>query len=367
MRRLTGMKRAYLIVTDLHIIDKILVSNRIDYSKEMKVVNDALFDFIENYKSRGYEVILLFLGDIYHRGYTDPSASIDGNNLLIYLSQQVSGMYTVVGNHELTYYRNNPFYTLFSQANSTRLERVNDRVTRPKGRMQIINIVDILEDGEVLFNFNHYGCGIGLTQEGKVNIGLFHQEVVCSEILSWMKKRFDMDIFVNDVINLDKDNVFRGYDYCFLGHMHKMYGKFEMEAENTGDETTLYYLGSLGRTNHSEIQDNFLERNIPAVLVENGCFSQVEDNKFNLLPRSKCIREEIVKENQEKRKEVKEFKKLKDYKASSDNPVQNVYEQVSTNPEVTKILLDLQNSNIDQIGESLQEKIEKLKRNRILL
>ena len=43
MRRLTGMKRAYLIVTDLHIIDKILVSNRIDYSKEMKVVNDALF------------------------------------------------------------------------------------------------------------------------------------------------------------------------------------------------------------------------------------------------------------------------------------------------------------------------------------
>lgn len=153
------MKRAYLIVTDLHIIDKILVSNRIDYSKEMKVVNDALFDFIENYKSRGYEVILLFLGDIYHRGYTDPSASIDGNNLLIYLSQQVSGMYTVVGNHELTYYRNNPFYTLFSQANSTRLERVNDRVTRPKGRMQIINIVDILEDGEVLLTLIIMGAG----------------------------------------------------------------------------------------------------------------------------------------------------------------------------------------------------------------
>ena len=38
-----------------------------------------------------------------------------------------------------------------------------------------------------------------------------------------------MDIFAKDVINLDKSNIFDGYDYCFLGHMHKMYGKFEME------------------------------------------------------------------------------------------------------------------------------------------
>lgn len=81
------MKRAYLIVTDMHIIDKILVANRIDYSKEMKVVTNALVEFIDDYKARGYEVVLLFLGDIFHRGYTDPSASIDGNNLLIYLSQ----------------------------------------------------------------------------------------------------------------------------------------------------------------------------------------------------------------------------------------------------------------------------------------
>ena len=86
----------------MHIIDKILVANRIDYSKEMKVVINALVEFIDDYKARGYEVVLLFLGDIFHRGYTDPSASIDGNNLLIYLSQKVSAMYTVVGNHELT-------------------------------------------------------------------------------------------------------------------------------------------------------------------------------------------------------------------------------------------------------------------------
>ena len=42
------MKRAYLIVTDMHIIDKILVANRIDYSKEMKVVTNALVEFIDD-------------------------------------------------------------------------------------------------------------------------------------------------------------------------------------------------------------------------------------------------------------------------------------------------------------------------------
>ena len=118
---------------------------------------------------------------------------------------------------------------------------------------------------------------------------------------------------------------------------------------------------------YSEVQDNFLERNIPAVLVEDGHFIQVEDNKFKLLPRRQCIREEIVVENREKREEIKEIKKLKDYKASSDDPIQNVFEQISLNAEVTKILLDLQSSNIDYIGEKLQKEIDKLKTEKIFL
>ena len=69
----------------------------------------------------------------------------------------------------------------------------------------------------------------------------------------------------------------------------------------------------------------------------------------------------------EKREEIKEMKKLKDYKASSDDPIQNVFEQISLNAEVTKILLDLQSSNIDYIGEKLQKEIDKLKTEKIFL
>ena len=61
------------------------------------------------------------------------------------------------------------------------------------------------------------------------------------------------------------------------------------------------------------------------------------------------------------------MKKLKDYKASSDDPIQNVFEQISLNAEVTKILLDLQSSNIDYIGEKLQKEIDKLKTEKIFL
>ena len=75
----------------------------------------------------------------------------------------------------------------------------------------------------------------------------------------------------------------------------------------------------------------------------------------------------IVVENREKREEIKEMKKLKDYKASSDDPIQNVFEQISLNAEVTKILLDLQSSNIDYIGEKLQKEIDKLKTEKIFL
>lgn len=357
------MKKVYLIITDLHIIDKILVSNRICYKNEIDCVINELYQVIEKYA--GYEVNLIFLGDVYHRGYTDPTASIDGNNLFIKLSNHVNKMYTVVGNHELSYYKNNPFYTLFSQVNSEKVRQISNRVTKPKGILQVLDVIDSLEDGDVLFHFNHYGCGVDSPKDGKVNIGLFHQEIISKEILTVMQQRFSQEIFTKDLIDFDKNNVLRGYDYCFFGHMHKAYGTFKMSSDDGKETIALYYLASLGRTNHSEVQDNFLERNIPAVVLEDGHFSKVEDNLFNLLPREQCIRDEVVVQSQKKREEAKQVIKLKEYKAASDDPVKNVFEQISDNQDATRILLDLRNSNLDSIGDDLDNKILLLKNDRL--
>lgn len=356
------MNNAYVIVTDMHIINKILVKNRVDYKKELEHVENNLLRVIKKYTRDGFNVNLIFLGDIYHRGYSDPIASIKDNNFLIYLSTVVNKIYSVIGNHELSYYKNNPFYTLFNHIESRRVKNVSSRVINPLGIIHVIDVVDTLEDGEVLFNFNHYGCGMGAPEKDRVNIGLFHQELVCKEILDDVKNKFNMDIFTNDILNLNSKNVFSGYDYCFLGHMHKVYGTYEIQSKEGEKPTRLYYLASLGRTNHSEIQDNFLDRNFPVIIVNDGKFKRIEDNTFKLLDRESCIFESIVEEQHEKREELKEYKKIKEYRAFSDDPVKNILEQISLDRDLTNIFMQLRNADIDNIGSEIRRKIDVLER-----
>lgn len=359
------MRCAYLIITDLHIINKMLVKNRISYRTEIEQVEKEIDDLIDSYKNRGFIVRLIFLGDLYHRGYTDPIASIKDNNYLVYLSKKVDSIYSVMGNHELSYYKNNPFYTLFNKINSEKINNTHNRVYNPLGVLQVLNVVDTLEDGEVLFTFNHYGCGIEKPIPGKVNIGLFHQELICQEILDDIKRRYKIEGFTEEIINLSSSNVFEGYDYCFLGHMHKAYGTYNISDDNDSNTTRLYYLASLGRTNHTEIQDNFRERNVPAVLIDSGKFECIEDNKFLLMKREDCILENEVLAEQEKRKTDKVLKEMKNYKASFDDPVKNVLEQISGNKDATTIFMNLRSSDFDKIGREIKSKVEKVKGERL--
>lgn len=359
------MRYAYLIITDLHIINKMLVKNRISYRTEIEQVEKEIDDLIDSYKDRGFIVRLIFLGDLYHRGYTDPIASIKDNNYLVYLSKKVDSIYSVMGNHELSYYKNNPFYTLFNKINSEKINNIHNRVYNPLGVLQVLNVVDTLEDGEVLFTFNHYGCGVEKPIPGKVNIGLFHQDLICQEILDDIKRRYKIEGFTEEIINLSSYNVFEGYDYCFLGHMHKAYGTYNISDDNDNNTIRLYYLASLGRTNHTEIQDNFRERNVPAVLIDSGKFECIEDNKFLLMKREDCILENEVLVEQEKRKTDKAFKEIKNYNASFDDPVKNVLEQISGNKDVTTIFMNLRSSDFDKIGREIKSKVEKVKGERL--
>lgn len=348
----------------MHVINKMLVKNRISYKTEIEQVEKEIDKIINKYKEQGYSVRLIFLGDLYHRGYTDPIESIKDNNYLIYLFDRVDSMYSVMGNHEFSYYKNNPFYTLFSQIESEKIKSMHNRVYKPLGVLQILNIVDTLEDGEVLFTFNHYGCGIGKPVSGKVNVGLFHQELICKEILDDVKQRYGMEGFTEQLIDLNSSNVFTGYDYCFLGHMHKVYGTYNV-SDDEGSKTQLYYLASLGRTNHTELQDTFRERNIPAVMVDSGKLKCIEDNKFLLMKRDECIIERQVEEEQKKRKATKIVKDLKEYSASFDDPVKNVMEQISGDKDLLTIFMNLHDSEFDKIGNEIRRNFDKIKGERL--
>lgn len=100
-------------------------------------------------------------------------------------------IYSVIGNHELSYYSSNPFYTLVSDIESDKVQSILNRVWQPVGSAGVIKVVDSLEDGEVLFHFNHFGTTIAKPVVGKHNIGLFHQDIVNSEILNNSAENLD--------------------------------------------------------------------------------------------------------------------------------------------------------------------------------
>ena len=86
----------------------------------------------------------------------------------------------------------------------------------------------------------------------------------------------------------------------------------------------LCYLASLGRSNVTEVNDDFLERNVPAVLIDDGHYSRVENNLFLLPDRQSSVREDIVKEQKAAYQVVKEQRELKNYSPMGDDPVNEI-------------------------------------------
>lgn len=351
------MKNAYVVVTDTHIINRMLTQSRENYAMELDCVKKRLVELIREFKESGHSVRLLFLGDIFHRGYVDPIAATTDNNFLVLLSSMTDGMYTVIGNHELSYVKNNPFYTLLKRIESKKINKLKTRAADPKGVLQIMEVVDELEDGEVKFSFNHYGCGIAAPEEGRVNIGLFHQDLICKEILEDVERRFGHDVWSSGTRGLE---VFQGYQYCFLGHMHQAYGIYA--AGEGKNQVVLYYLASLGRTNHGEVRNDFLERNLPVVVVEDGKFCKIVDNFFNLPRREECIKEVKVKETQEVYKKQKFNREVRNYVASSDDPVLRVAEQLSSERGLLGLFNELRKGEIAAGVLTLEDSTRKLKR-----
>lgn len=319
-----SIKNAYVIITDLH-DTYVKKQNRYSYKDELFIVKQELFRVIEKYKVLGYNVYLIFLGDIFDRGYLKTFDAVESNNEFICLRNNCSGIYSVIGNHELSFYSDNPFYTLVTEIESKKVRNINNKTWAPRGTLPVIRVPDVLEDGEVIFHFNHYATPINPPLSERVNIGLFHQDIVCNEILEQMEQQLgEHKIWGATPIDLDKVSVFRGYRYSFLGHLHKVYGQWNWEDDETGDKSYLYYLASLGRPNCTEVNDAMLERNFPVVCIENGRFSAVEDNTFMLPNLASSVKKEVVEMEHMRYEAQKARKEYRKYKPTEDEPIQNV-------------------------------------------
>lgn len=336
-RNVSQFKQAFIIITDLHDSYK-GKDNRYDYLGEIAEVKKKIIDTIMNYRNNDYLVSLIFLGDIFDMGYKDIFSAIKANNFFIILSQLTENIYSVVGNHELSYYSNNPFYTLLGDIRSEKIRKIKNKIWKPIGLLPIIEVIDELDVGDTVFHFNHYDTYINRPHENRINIGLFHQSIVNSEILNDMRMKLKREEF-HGVTTTDFKTVplFRGYQYAFFGHAHKLYGTWNWIDDTTGDKTVLSYLASLGRPNYLEVNDNNLERDLPTVIFEKEKFSGIEHNKFILPDEAHCIRKDVVKVKKEKYELVKERKQERDYTPISDNPLNNLLTRFETESERTFI------------------------------
>lgn len=262
------------------------------------MVFDQLLKNAAEASEKGYRNILIILGDFYDRGFSDAGDAMMALEFARMAFSNFDKVFAVVGNHELTYYKNNPFWFLVSGISDNDLLREYTKIKQPKGFLDSITVTDKHIDGEVAFIFNHYGTRIKQVEpQCKVNIGLFHQNIASHEI---------PDVW-GEYIDIEKSQLFDDYTYMFLGHIHsnEYYGRYKLASG-----TIAYYLSSVVRASVSEIDDNYLIRNIPIVYVEDGKFTRVEDKEFRLLKRSECVIEEIVKANKAARDALKKRKEI---------------------------------------------------------
>lgn len=351
----------YLIITDMHLSYK-NKNSRFDYLKENEFCVNTLNKIIDKYKYRNNKVTLLFLGDFTDCSFKDQSKAIEINNLVVDFKRRVEECFFVIGNHETTYYKDNPVWTLFNKIESPSLNQVMKRSCKPKGLLPLSRVVDELIDGNVRFLFNHYDTPVKVPSDKEyINIGLFHKDIICNAIVNDSKINHDIDLYTEHSIAFDETSVFRNYDYAFMGHLHSVYGKWDFYDEKIEQKTVISYLASLGRTNHTEVRNDFLTRNIPAVIITDGMFKGIEDNYFDLMPREECVSEVIVNKQREIRESSKETRNiLNNFYPLRDDPIDNIKEFLNQNQTVLNMFNDyLQSDNI-QVEEDIINKMEEL-------
>ncbi len=351
-------KHAYLLISDLHDSYK-KKENRYSYEDEIRFVKKKLISVIQDLSGKGHKVFLIFMGDVFDTGYRDVFSSTIANNFFIFLRGMCDGMYLLFGNHELTYYSGNPIYTLIQNIESEKVRGIQNKMWKPQGLFQTFSVVDQITDGDTVIHFNHYGTRLSKPVSGKVNIALYHQDVVCPEILEDMQARQKRTLYGFTLNNFDDSGIFEGIDFNFFGHMHSVYGEWTWESACTGWKSKLQYLASLGRPNYLEVNNDFLERDMPAIVVEDGKFSGIIHNRFVLPTYEECVRSEIVAIEKKNYESIKERKEIRSYLPTSDDPVRNLYERCTTAEQQT-VLKELLTVGTTSAEKEIKERIREV-------
>lgn len=324
------MTRNIVIIPEPHWWDKAFETMP-KYTSEMKIYQDEIKGYLEKLENP----TVIFMGDIFHREFEGFGAGISSINYIHGLNRIThDNCFSVVGNHEFTYRKNNPFWYISDRDS----EFLSKFYAIPNGTdyEPAIKIRDFLRIGSVEFVFGHYNREFDnnpYKTDAKQVILLTHNNILTSEIDQILKKKYNRDVKSSII---DYRNI-RGYEvlpktdklkYVFVGHMHTAFSRFIVEESIGGIEYNfiLQYLGSLGRTINTEVNNEDLRRVLPTFTVFDDETVNYSEKEITLQPREVIVCESKVTDNKEAYKAHKQLQEYKRFEGVCENPIEAVKE-----------------------------------------
>ena len=342
-----------VIIPEQHLWDKAISS-----IPNMMEDNQEIIEEIYKLITSLHNPVVIFDGDIFHRGTPSTDNAMQLYDYPLTLHKLCNGnVFSVVGNHELSYKKNNIFWGI-ADIKSNYIKNI---ITTPYNiKSPIIKVVDELKIGRNLFCFGHYGSEFyGELEDGDIDdvTLITHTSFGNADLFRIFSARDENlkpeVIKINDISRLGALPLTNKLKHIYVGHLHTCLGTFSVEESyNTYDyNTTLTYLGSLGRTSHIEYSVD-CKRYIPIHKIRNGVLQEVEKHEIMLKSRDLCVDEVEVALAHEKYDEQKELRELRSVKTHNMNLIANIREVFIDVPNLQEIF---DHALISQMPDSIQE------------
>ena len=301
-------QNSYLVLPDLHLWYKNIRARK-DYVAEMIGYMGQIYSLI--YTNKHINNVIM-AGDVFHQSFNSlDNTSVFKNyfyNLKKLLNSRGGEIYSVIGNHEYTYNANNLFWHLIDNTIKTPVF-IHDNGVKI--------VLDSYPSKKSTRYFLPYVDG---------DICITHTEVLPPELKQQVQKETGRKIYTTDrCLSFDRFRV----KHLFIGHMHKVVERYIVNAEDLGGQNyKMYaqYLGSIGRTAVDEIDNEFLERDLPVITITgNGTF-KVDQLSISLKPFDLAVERAEVEQNKVIYEKRKEFANLK-LERVQEKPIEAIKEK----------------------------------------
>ena len=327
-------KLAHFNIPDIHAYHSL--ANRFDYNAEIIAIIERLGRLVKKYKMQGYTCISLLNGDVAHRGSSKDTLNDYAFQAIKYLLSFFDDNYLNLGNHEFSYYKNNPIFKFIRQIEDGRVLRHYPHI-KCSSLTEDLKVVQRLEYEDFEIVFTPYGF-TPVRGNKPISHLVMHDDLVSDHAYNKLISEMPEYRMRRKFLEANK------FDYVYCGHSHLI-----RETWTQGN-TTIYNLASLGRSNVTEINDAQRQRIIPVILSENGYFKEVVEETITLHKRQDVVDEDKLQKSREAYEKAKDRKQVRESLSISQtkNPIEALAEdiEVSDNDNLKAIFSLLQQGRL---------------------